>query len=413
MSNDANFAPLIRQRVIEERRQRLLGEVILGDSRATSTSVWAVAGACGLLFLWAATASYPRTAQVSGVVTTSTPGSKLYAKRPGTIARLMVSEGQLVHAGQAVALIDGDQRDGRAHALGAETLASLERQRTSVERQMSAVEVSTEADKARLTAQIVGLSREKSALNRQVSFQRSVVRSMTESFDRLGPLAAKGYISKLEMDRREQLLYSERQREQQLLMQQAQLDSREADLKGQQVQLIANRTDRNNEYRGRLETNTQQQWRVRSETAYTLVAPISGRVTAMQASVGRFADERLPVMIIVPDSSQFVADVFVPTSAIGFLKPGQSTRILYDAYPYKQFGSFSGNITTISNSILAPTEVDAAARISEPVYRVRVTLRDRSPALRPGMSLSAIVILERRTFFGWLLQPLKAMANRQ
>ncbi|WP_213978890.1 HlyD family efflux transporter periplasmic adaptor subunit [Sphingomonas sp. dw_22] len=397
----------------------MIGDVIITDSYASSAFVWAVACASALLLAWAASAEYPRTTRVPGIVTTTTPGSKVYAPRPGTISRLMVRDGQLVRKGDAVALVDADMRDSDTRAVSGNMLTSLERERGNITRQLSAVEDSTNTDRNRLEEQLNSLAREKVSLTKQISFERSVVASMSSSYQRVAPLADKGFVSKLELERREQALLAEREREQQLEQQLAQLDSRFAELSGQRAQLSFSLAERGAEYQGRLETISQQRARVRGDAAFSIVAPIAGRVTALQTSLGRSVDQRLPLMTIVPEGSQFAVELFAPSSAAGFLRAGQPVRILYDAYPYKQFGSFRGVLSVISHSALAPAEVDAAIRIDEPVYRVGVAL-ENGPAtgrqalmLQSGMTLSAIVILERRSFLGWLLEPVNAVRTLQ
>ena len=92
---------------------------------------------------------------------------------------------------------------------------------------------------------------------------------------------------------------------------------------------------------------------------------------------------------------------------------------MYDAFPAERFGSFRGTIVQISRTILAPKEVDAAVEIREPVYSMRVALAQQavtafgeSVPLQPGMTLRANIVLDRRTFFDWLLEPINAVRER-
>ena len=92
---------------------------------------------------------------------------------------------------------------------------------------------------------------------------------------------------------------------------------------------------------------------------------------------------------------------------------------MYDAFPFQRFGSFGGRIVSISRTVLGPNEIDAALPIKEPVYRLRVAVPDQTIAgygevvpLQPGMTLQANIVLERRSFLSWLLQPLNAVLKR-
>jgi membrane fusion protein len=113
-------------------------------------------------------------------------------------------------------------------------------------------------------------------------------------------------------------------------------------------------------------------------------------------------------------------DLYAPSRSMGFLRPGQPVRLLYDAFPWQRFGAFDGTIAEVSQTILAPTEVEAALKLEEPVYRVRVAVKDQaitafgtSAPLQPGMTLEANIVLERQTFLDWLLTPLRAVELRR
>jgi membrane fusion protein len=155
------------------------------------------------------------------------------------------------------------------------------------------------------------------------------------------------------------------------------------------------------------------------EQSYVIKAPIAGRVTALAAGAGRAATSARPLMVIVPTDAQLQAELYAPTRSIGFVEPGEETRLLYDAFPYQRFGSFEGRVASISRIAVDPRETEIPFPFEEPVYRVRVHLDQQSieafgePApLQPGMTLQANIVLERQSFLAWILQPLNAVLNR-
>ena len=126
-------------------------------------------------------------------------------------------------------------------------------------------------------------------------------------------------------------------------------------------------------------------------------------------------------MTIVNADARMVAELYAPSRAIGFTRVGQEVRLMYDAFPFQRFGSFAGRISTISRTVLAPNEVDAPiqGQMREPVYRIRVQIAAQSIQafgeqipLQPGMTLAANIVLDRRTFLEWLLDPINAVRNR-
>jgi membrane fusion protein len=131
------------------------------------------------------------------------------------------------------------------------------------------------------------------------------------------------------------------------------------------------------------------------------------------ASVGRRADPQYLQLEIVPADSVLEAELFVPTRAIGFVRPGQEVRILYDAFPYQSFGAYGGRISKISQTILKGSDISAPVTLQEPAYKVTVTL-DRpdidaygqKKPLQADMLLRADIILGRRSLMSWLIDPL-------
>jgi len=124
-------------------------------------------------------------------------------------------------------------------------------------------------------------------------------------------------------------------------------------------------------------------------------------------------------MTLTPEGGGLRAELYVPSRAIRFVKPGQRVRLLYDAFPYQKFGPAWGEVREVSATVLAPAEVTAAVPVQEPVYRVTAKLDAQfmrafgaETPLAAGMALTADVILEERSFAEWLLEPLLALRAR-
>jgi membrane fusion protein len=147
--------------------------------------------------------------------------------------------------------------------------------------------------------------------------------------------------------------------------------------------------------------------------AYIVRAPVAGRVSSLQATVGQAADSRQSVLAILPGDGVLQAELFVPTRAAGFIRPGQEVRVLYDAFPYQRFGTHTGHVAEVSETVVLPSEHQRSTALQEAAYRVIVAL-DRqdvlaggvSVTLRPDMQLRADIVLERRSLIVWLLDPL-------
>jgi membrane fusion protein len=109
------------------------------------------------------------------------------------------------------------------------------------------------------------------------------------------------------------------------------------------------------------------------------------------------------------------AELWLPTRAAGFLETGNRVVLRYPAFPYQKFGRHSGRVVEISRSATAPSELTSllGRPVNEPFYRVLVQLDaqkvnayGRAEALKPGMTVNADILLERRRLIEWLLEPI-------
>jgi len=160
-------------------------------------------------------------------------------------------------------------------------------------------------------------------------------------------------------------------------------------------------------------STTQKLAEINGRRGYILRAPSRGRVTSLQATPGQVADTRRLQLEIVPVEAELQAHLLIPARAIGFVRPGQQVRLLYDAFPYQNFGAYGGHILNISETLITGNDAAGPVALNEPVYRAIVELNrpdidayGKAVPLQPDMMLKADIIIERRRLAQWLLDPL-------
>lgn len=410
---------LFRPEVAEARAQRVYGEIVLRQPVRTQALVLLLFAIVVLLGAWVTLGSYTRTEVARGLLVTDEASAKIVAIRPGIVTELLVREGELVRAGQRLATVRVEQSGETGGSAVGESLGALETQRDLTRERIRLADARAESERARVAATLVGLRQQRADLAPQVALQEESAASAADLFDGIQSVAAKGFVSKVEVERRHQALIAARQELARLRQQMNAITAEESRTSAELARISADMGAQVVSARAESESIAQRKAQLRSERAYTLTAPVGGRVTALQASPGRTVEPSIPLMTIVPDGSTLHADVYAPTRAVGFVKPGQEVRLLYDAFPYQRFGSFSGRITHVSRTVLDPREVSAPLKIEEPVYRIEIipgaqdvnAFGDTLP-LQPGMTLTANIVLDRRSFLDWLLEPLNAVLRR-
>jgi membrane fusion protein len=411
---------LFRQEVVEfQRDHRQWGEVALLQPASTKVAAWFVASSVALIAVFLFLAPYARKETVYGYLTPTAGTARIYAPQHGIVSGVHVEEGQEVKEGQPLLGVTTAQVAADGLDVNVTMLDALARQRDLLARQVSTEEARTQSERERLAALIRGLEDEVSHIEAQIGTQRGrvqLLQGLVTSAARLNP---RGYVSDLDYRRREEALLEQRQNldalGQQLAARRNQLTEQRFGL----AQLPAVAADRMRTLQGELSAVEQRIAEVNGRRAYVIRAPISGRVSAVQATVGRPADPRQLQLSILPGGSVLQAELFVPTRAAGFVQAGQKVRILYEAFPYQNFGTYGGHVVKVSRTVLTPADISAPVELKEPAYRVSAAL-DRSDVdaygdkipLQPDMLLRADIILDRRTLMNWLLNPLLGVGAR-
>ena len=372
-----------------------------------------------IIAAWVMLGSYARIETAPGILVTERPSSKVFAPVAGVLRELLIREGAMVRKGERIAIVSLERQRSSGRGVAADGLASLDARRQLGEGQIALSAKREAAERSRLKGLMVAASEQADSLQGQMALQQQVVASNRAMFEQISKVVDRGFVSKVEMERRRQALISSEQALAGLRQQQLERRSQADSLREQYAGLSVETAQSISDIRSSLQVIAQQRAQTEGDEAYVITAPITGRVTAVQAVAGRMAAPDKPLMIIVPENTPLKAEIYAPSRAIGFVHPGQETRLLYEAFPYQRFGSFGGRVESISRIVMDPRESEIPIKLEGPVYRVVVML-DRQAVdaygekvpLQPGMALQANIVLEHQSFLDWLLKPLHAVMRR-
>lgn len=407
---------LFRVEATEHRRNRLEGDVLLTRSVPLWIITALIATISTTLVLWATLGHFSRTERVQGNVVSEGVLSKIFADHPGKIVWLGVKEGDLVARDQPIAMLRIEQAMTGGASPNDERLRSIGEQSKLTLRELGYENGRSSAERRRLTHLIAELDQERDQLQTQLNLQKQAIESTRSSFDAVSSLVEKGFETRTNYEARRQAWLAASAQLETAIQQMSQLAERRSDAEAALAKLPEEHEGKIADLRNSLDGLDQRRIDVESARGFTITAPVSGRVTAVQAMQGRSSDGRMPLLSIVPQGASMQATLFAPSRAVGMARPGQVVRLMYDAFPYQRFGSFTGRISSISHAVLAPDEVDTPIKIQEPVYEIKVVLDQQNVKafgqaipLQPGMTLSADIVLDRRSFLEWLLEPLESL----
>jgi membrane fusion protein len=304
----------------------------------------------------------------------------------------------------------------------AEIAAQLHSQRKDIEAQIGRESEWTRNEERRLAVAAEELDHDIRLLAVTMQTQQKQFALTLEHADRIRDLVERGTVSRDELQRRDLAT----------LVQRLALQNADRELAGKRAALVAARiaidqlpTVANERLRALREglANVQQRL-VELETRRALVvrAPLSGRVAAIPVFVGADIDSGSLIATIIPDKSELHARLFVPTRAIGKVRPGQLVSIRYDAFPYQKYGTFKGRIEDISNSVILPQEAEkmSPVKLAEPAYVLDVAIQRQSvrvggeheAALRPDMLLTATIETDKKSVLAWIGESVFGVAQR-
>lgn len=408
-------ASLFRKEALTHRAERLHGNVNI----ATPMS-WQIIGlllftALITVIVFLATATYARVETVPGQVALDRGVATIVSSRAGIVVGIDVTEGQQVSAGQRLAVIRSEESMATGATAPQRIREALATQDARLMEQAELVLGAARADQARLKAQIEGGLAALPSLEAQIVDQQKLIGAAMTDQNRMRQLAERGFVSKRDMEQQEAELLTRRQ---QLAQMEQSLSSKRSEIEqarraitqsdmAARAQVASTQSDR--------ATLLQQDAQSDLARGYALVAPVDGMVTALTARLGQPASLEQQLMLLVPGRSQTRVELYVPTTASGFMAEGQEVRLSIDAFPYQTFGTVHARITSISRAAIPRLGPNGTV----PVYLVTASLRHpwvmafghRQPLL-PGMTLSARIVTEKRSLIEWLFEPLFAVRAR-
>lgn len=400
---------LFRNEVIEASRNRLTGTVVAAVPPSSRTYTRLAAGAALLLVAILLFGSFTMTADVRGIVAYDSGIARVYPRSAAEVSAIHVKSGQHVEAGQSLVTLAIAQGQGGV----APQLAQIGNQDLELGRQAAIMADQASSETAALSQQRTGIVATIASLDRQRSIASDQVRLAESAARRAERLAKEGAGTQRQVEDSRSALLSRRTAYEmlgeQLIAQRNALQANEADrgrrkleVERTQSVLLAQRA-----------VLAQQQLELSRTDKLVLTAPVAGTVGDISVEIGQQATPERAAASIIPAGSQLEIWLYAPSRAVGNARPGQDVRLQFDAFPHQKYGSSRGMVIEIAKVPTEPSNVETGLKIDEPVFRIRTRIVDFSPrakidiaAMRPGMTLSGKLVMERRSLWQILLGPI-------
>ena len=417
---------LFRPEALEATSHNAFGNLRLGRSLSGWLITAVVLALATAVVAFGLYGEASRKTRVVGLLLPVGGAINLTAPVGGRLQRVAAIEGQVVHAGDALFVIDLDHQSasGVTAALVASQLqtrlASLVDERR--QRQAQAA-LRHEA----LAERLRNLVSEKAKLDEEITLQSRRKALAKTALAQQENLAAARFISNAHLNQAQEQLIDQDARF-------AGLERQRLSLKRDQIALSAELAQVNGAMANEIASLDRSSAALEQEIAenagrreMVITASHDGRVTASPFAVGQTVLAGQSLATLQPAGTELEAQLYAPSRAIGFVQTGQAAQLRLDAYPYQKFGLQHATVASVSESALAPNELPPAvqarygSRLSgEALYRITLRLARQSiavygkeEALKSGLAVEADIVQERRRIVEWMFEPILAFAQRQ
>lgn len=367
----------------------------------------------GALLVFLFTVDFARKETVRGKLRVDGAEAKVYALEAGRITKVMVTDGQNVIAGDPIAEITTERLMSDGIALSETMLAELALERESLERRRAAVDEAARLNMTQADQRLSDARRREEEIKAQLNVAERRVSIAEQRASDAEEFLLEGLIAEPQLNDRLEALAALQQNQLQLEAQLSEAISAQSRARLEKQQASAARKRDLADIDQRLGQISAQMKRTSAETAHIVTAPIDGVIASLTARSGEQATGGVPLAVILPKNSTLIAEVYLPSRAIGFVEPGQEVKLQYDAFPYQKFGVAYGTISNVASTAQLPQEIGVQSQTGEPLYRVAIEIEaqsieafSRRITLQAGMELSADIVLENRRLLEWLIEPI-------
>ena len=417
---------LFRPEALQEHQQAWLGSIQLirpVSLAVLTTFVLVVVLAVGVVLV---EGRYTRKAHVSGYLVPDKGVVRLLPQQTGTVLERRVAEGQSVRQGDILFVLSTDRATlaGDTQATVQTSLAVRENSLRESARQKASLQQEVRAGFGR---QVDELRRELTQLDAEAELQSQRLLLAQQAQARVESLHAENFISQAQVQAKSEEVLGVRAQIQSLVRQRSAKLREIGALEAQQRELPLRTQALQGEIDRDLASLAQESAENQAKQRMVIRAPQDGVVTAVLADPGQAVSPASPVASLLPLGAKLQAQLFAPSSAVGFLRQNQPVQLRYQAFPYQKFGHHAGQVLQVSRTPLQASDLAAlplpesmkSTPSAEPLYRITVVLDQQAvqaygqaQPLSAGMQIDADVMLDRRRLIEWIFEPLLSVTGR-
>lgn len=416
---------LFRKEAIDAKKNKWTGNIIL--SRPFSFTFLTFFSLCiaVVIIIFVVSFNYTKRSTVQGQLIPQLGLIQVYSNQQGNIVKKNVYEGKVVKKGDVLFVIST-----ATYSENGDIVAALSKQtklkERSLDNEIMRMRQLHKDEKEAVINQINLLKDNLLRIDNLVINQKNQINLARINQERYENAFKQNAVSTEEFEKKKAELLNQISSSELLQREKITLNKQ---LTEQKINLNGLQNKQNNEveqFERLLSSNSQELIELESRQSITIQAHASGVVSTVNVEVGQFIDLSKPLMTILPENTSLIAQLYVPSQAIGFVKEGDPVLLRYRAYPYQKFGHAKAKVISVAKTAWASQDLQTIGTISreqqlsnEPVYLVRVqpdkqTMKayGNDMPLQVGMTLEGDILHETRKLYEWAFEPLFSITGK-
>ena len=443
--NDADEWQAVRDNWAKEQSDKLharaLAKFDTDDDMPLSKHLLLVA-VCSfvvIFIVWANFATLDEVTRGDGKVIPSSDVQALQSLDAGIVEAIMVSEGDIVEAGQTLMQLNAieatsDLGANQARYLG--LLASITRLSAeaegkgsvefpeevmkgapqSVTEELNAFRANQQSLQTQVNVLQQQMSQRESELrevNTRIADTRGVIALQNQEAEMVRPLVEKGSAPKMELLQLDRTIKEKRAElnsytssvpriRSSISEAQARIEETKNNAKAQAQAELSAKLIEMNEIKERLAALEQRKGRTE------LKSPVHGTIQEISTNtIGGVVRPGEDIIKIVPQDDQLIIEAKVRPSDRAFIFPGQKAVIKITAYDFSIYGGLDGKLVDISADTIEDQEGNSFYRVKLRTDKTELTRKGEVLPITVGMVASVDILTGKKTVMDYLLKPFR------
>lgn len=410
----APFKPraLFRPQALDQQGSRQLAVATGLNPVALSLLCWLLVSLVLMAVFFLVTGQFPRSVEVGGVLVANHGTIDIKAPVNGIVGNVQASTGDRVEKGRLLLQLHPDNRQVNGKSVALAQLSQNRVQQTLLETRQSALKTAfgLKLDQARSRQEALGERVQE--LTALVGKEAAILALEQSRHARLQQLHTRHLVA---VDSLEQAAMAVLKQEKVVLRSRHELEDKQRQLHEideEQALLQSEFKQEMTELALRQADLAAREAGLGAEVHQEVTAPVTGTITLMRVKAGESVSAGQMLGSLQHAESRLQAELYIPSSAVGFLASRQNVSLQLDAFPYQKFGMVNAQLSEVAGSVVSVgSESGRGGHGAFYLAKAELAAQDilgfgEHLPLRAGMELRAKIELEQRSLLEWLFEPL-------